>query len=224
MIHNQNSRGIALIVAAIACVATSTAFAEDPTSNESVAAEIKSLKARIADLEQKENNNWLTAERTEQIRGIVQSVLADAKTRGQVSLTNDNFGYNNGFFIQSSDKNFRLLVDGYSQFRYTFASDQVQHAAAFGKSQPKNGDASGFDFRYGRLFFSGNAFTPNLTYMIMGDFGSDSGNANNFQLVNNYVAYRFNDLINIRAGSYLVPFSRLQYISSGLASLTFPRF
>ena len=79
-------------------------------------------------------------------------------------------------------------------------------------------------FGTGGFSSPGNAFTPNLTFMIMGDFGGDSGNANDFQLVDNYVAYRFNDTFNVRVGSYLVPFSRFEYISSGLCWWTFRRY
>ena len=73
-----------------------------------------------------------------------------------------------------------------------------------------------------RLTFSGNAFTPNLTYLVTGDFATNSSDLNNFQLVDAYVAYRVNDLINFRGGAFLVPYSRLEYISSGLSLVDFP--
>ncbi|HUO08893.1 MAG TPA: porin [Phycisphaerae bacterium] len=204
----------------MALAVTGTAFADDAASNQDVQAELKSLRARIADLEQKEDANWMTQERASQIRSIVEETIADAKTRGQFA-DGDNFGYKNGFYIQTPDKNFKFQANGYLQFRYTFAQDRVTNSSSY-STQPKHGDVSGFDFRRARLLFSGNAFSPNLTYMISGDFAGDSTNNNNFQTLDIYMAYRFNDLLNIRAGSFLTPYSRLEYISSGMEFTDFP--
>ncbi|MGN6369886.1 MAG: porin [Phycisphaerae bacterium] len=210
----------ALAAATLVLVVTSGAFAEDPATNESVSAELKALRARVADLEQKENQNWMTQERANQVRAIVEQTIADAKTRSQFA-DGDNFGYKNGFYLQTPDKNFKFQANGYLQFRYTYAHDEAHNGGAF-SSTPKHGDANGFDFRRARLIFSGNAFSPNLSYMISGDFAGDSGNNNNFQTLDIYMAYRFNDLLNVRAGSFLTPYSRLEYISSGLEGTDFP--
>ena len=50
-----------------------------------VNSEISALKTRIAELEKKENESWLTEERTNQIKSIVQEVIADSQTRGNFS-------------------------------------------------------------------------------------------------------------------------------------------
>jgi hypothetical protein len=224
-ISNRTKRAVVTASLLVAVGSSALFGTEVADSNSDVAAELKALKARVAELEKEENSNWMTQERTNQIRAIVEETIADAKKQGQFADA-DNFGYNNGFYIQTSDKKFKLNINGYTQFRYTFASDQVEvpffkNMPDTSTSKPKSGDVDGFDFRYARLYFSGNAFTPNLTYMIMGDFAGNT-NANNFQLVDNYIAYRFNDTLNVRAGSYLVPYSRLEYISSGLAFVDFP--
>ena len=67
-----------------------------------VNSEISALKTRIAELEKKENENWLTEERTNQIKSIVQEVIADSQTRGNFSDGVDA-GYNYGFFIKTTD-------------------------------------------------------------------------------------------------------------------------
>ncbi len=211
----------ASVAAALILFGTSGTFAEDTAANDSVATELKALRARVADLEQKENQNWMTQERASQIKSIVEETIADAKTRSQFA-DGDVVGYKNGFYLQTPDKNFKFQANGYLQFRYTYANDRVVNNAAFGTSQPKSGDASGFDFRRARLIFSGNAFSPNLTYMISGDFAGDSANNNNFQTLDIYMAYRFNDLLQVRAGSFLTPYSRLEPISSGLETTDFP--
>ena len=211
----------AAAAAVMLLVGTSTSFADDTSANDSVSVELKALRARVADLEQKENQNWMTQERANQIRSIVEETIADAKKRSQFA-DGDLVGYKNGFYIQTADQNFKFQANGYLQFRYTFANDRVVNSAAYGTNQPKSGDASGFDFRRARLIFSGNAFSPNLTYMISGDFAGDSANNNDFQTLDIYMAYRFNDLLQVRAGSFLTPYSRLEYISSGLETTDFP--
>ncbi len=210
----------AFLVASILSLAVTSGGYAQATPNEDLATQVQDLKARLAQLEAKQNENWMTDERTKQIKTIVEGVLADAKSRGQFQSGTD-FGYSNGFYIQSADKTFKLVINGYAQFRYTFSDSTVKNASTYA-TQPKAGDASGFDFRYLRLTFSGNAFTPNLTYLITGDFAGNSTNVNNFQVVDAYFAYRFNDLLNIRAGAFLAPFSHLEYISSGLALVDFP--
>ena len=44
-----------------------------PGSTAAMSAELEALKARIAELEKKENDNWLTEDRANQIRGIVET-------------------------------------------------------------------------------------------------------------------------------------------------------
>jgi len=211
----------AILAASILTLALApTGFAAAPASGQDLASQVQDLKARLAQLEAKENENWMTEERTKQIKTIVEGVLADAKTRAQ-SPGGADLGYNNGFYIQTADKNFKLVINGYTQIRYTFSDADLKNAAAFA-TKPKSGDASGLDFRYMRLTFSGNAFTPNLTYLFTGDFAGNASNANDSQLVDAYVAYKFNDLLNIRVGAFLTPYSRLEYISSGLALVDFP--
>ena len=93
------------------------AYGADAAASTDVNSELQSLKARIVELEAKENQNWLTEERTNQIKKIVEDVLADARKRGQ--LTNGaDVGYNNGFYIQTADKNFKLSINGFMQFVY----------------------------------------------------------------------------------------------------------
>lgn len=131
-------------------------------------------------------------------------------------------GYKNGIVIETPDNDFSLKVNGFTQVRYTFADSSLQDASEFAGSLPKHGDTSGFDLRFARIYFSGHAFSPNLTYMISGDFAGDSGSANDLQLLDDYIAWRFNDTFNVRAGSFLVPYSRVEYFTPGEGLVDFP--
>ncbi len=224
------SRRALMSASLLTLISSATAMAADITdpsdttkttnSNADVSAELSALKARIAELEAKENDNWLTDERAAQIRGIVQDVLKDAKTRGQFA-DGDNFGYNkdSGFYIQTSDKLFKLNVSGFIQVRYEFA----QSNATNGRTIPGRtvggttiipddpGNSSGVDIRRPRITFTGNIFTPDLTYKLEGDFyGNATGN---FTVTDAYLAYRFNDMFKVKAGSYKVPFAKAELTS-----------
>ncbi|HVS72760.1 MAG TPA: porin [Phycisphaerae bacterium] len=199
----------------------SIARADDSQSVADLANQVADLKAQLAQVKATQEENWLTQERTDQIKAIVEDVLNDAKTRGQFA-DGPNFGYNNGFFVQTDNQMFRFQANGYLQFRYTYSHDEAHNQQAFSSGAQKAGDVSGFDFRRARLIFSGYAFNPNLTYMLSGDFAGDSSNNNDFQTLDIYMAYKFNDLFAIRAGSFLTPYSRLEYISSGLEGTDFP--
>jgi hypothetical protein len=192
------------------------AFAEpvDDAQIKELQAEVQSLRAEVAEFRAKSGEDWLTTQRAAQIRQIVQDVLTDAKYRQQAE-DGPSMGYKDGFFIQTADRNFKLVIGGFIQYRYTFADTHVVNPAAYGATPPKSGDINGFGFRYARLTFAGNAFSPNLTYLVTGDFAGDASNVGDFQIVDAYVAYRFTDLLNIRAGSFIVPYARPIYVGAG---------
>ena len=107
---------------------------------------IAALEARVAQLEAREQQNWMTQERADQIRAIVQEVLADAKKQ---QADAPNVGYDNGFFIQTADKNFKLTIGGVLQARYEFAMHHADNSSFAVKplAQGENENSSGFDIR-----------------------------------------------------------------------------
>jgi len=198
-----------LTVVGMSARAADSAAGSSPASNADVASEIGALKQRIADLEAKDNANWMTDERAAQIRGIVEDVLKDAKTRGQFA-DGSNMGYNNGFFIQTADGNYKLQINGLVQARYDYT---YRHDANTQDSlHPITGthnqeDTSGFDIRRARLKFSGNIFAPNIIYNFYGDFYGASTGA--FTVLEAFVGYNFNDMFKVRIGAQKMPFTRV---------------
>jgi hypothetical protein len=196
--------------------------AEGPAGSGDVSNEIQALKTRIAELERKQGENWLTQERTEQIKAIVQDVLADARTRGQFA-DGPQIGYKDGFFIQSPEGNYKLVVGGYAQVRYEYAYHNATNGRTLssrsigtGSSAPRTtpddpGNASGIDIRRARVSFSGNVISPDITYKLEGDFeGSSSGQ---FTITDAFVGYRLTDYVKLRAGSFKVPFAKAELTS-----------
>ena len=172
----------AVSVAALSLVTATAVRAADPAASTStdVSGELNALKTRIADLEAQQHENWMTKERESQIRGIVEDVLKDARSRGQFADGVET-GYTPGagFYIQTPDKNFKLAIGGFIQLRYEFAqskaiNNRTQGSRTVGSSgsvKPTDpGDASGIDIRRARISFSGNAFSPDIGYKFEGDF------------------------------------------------------
>ncbi len=238
--HKRLWSSQALAAAVFLSVVGAGVRAADPvTANASNAsgtddAQIKALESRIADLESKENQNWMTDERAAQIRGIVEDVLKDAKYHSQYA-DGAEVGYKDGFFIQTPDQNFKLVIGGFGQFRYEFSQANAYNkrtlpANTVGTSSitPHDpGNASGFDIRRARLSASGNIFSPDLTFKLEGDFygggyvNSINTSATNlssvssgaFTVTDAFVAYRFNDQFKLRLGSFKIPFSKAELTS-----------
>ena len=185
-------------------------------------AELKASQARLSELEAKQNDNWLTEERASQIRGIVQDVLNDAHARGQFADGPD-IGYKDGFYIQTADKNYKLVVGGFAQVRYTFGEASRYNAGTgtlpvSGRTVQNPGDTNGFDVRRARISFSGNALTPDLTFKMEGDFyGNATGN---FTVTDAFVAYRWTDQLRFKIGSYKVPFAKAELTSDTVGEFT----
>jgi hypothetical protein len=214
MVYVWSQRAIAA-AAAGALVAASVARAADAPA-EDVSAQLAALKARVAQLEAQQGENWMSKERETQIRGVVQDVLKDAKSRGDL-LGGSQIGYSSGsgFYIQSADGNNKLSISGFIQARY-----EGSIANAFNGRTVRNGngvtvhdpvDSSGFDIRRARVSFAGNIFSPDLTYKFEGDFYGGSGGA--FTVTDAFVAYRFADPIKVKVGSYKVPFAKAELTS-----------
>ena len=84
------------------------------TDDAALRAEIDALKAQVAQLST--GDDWLTEQRSDEIRGLVQDVLADADTRASLLQSGMTAGYDKGFVVGSADGNFLLKINGYTQF------------------------------------------------------------------------------------------------------------
>lgn len=219
----------ASLVLSVAAMGT-VSFADTPATD--VNSELAALKARIAELEKKDNENWMTEQRAEQIKAVVRDVIADAKSHGQFLDTDLAAGYGkDGFFLASADKNFRLAIGGFLQFRYV--TGNYYNRGINGASSASNPfNTNGFELRRARVNFSGNAFSPDIFFKFEGDFAgsygpgnspnssssstntnNNNGNNGSFQVTDAYIGYRFSDTFKIKAGSFKVPFAKAELTS-----------
>ena len=177
--------------------------------NNDTATQISELKAEIAALKGNQGEQWLTEQRADQIRGVVQDVLADSNTRSSFQQAGGaTAGYNNGFFISSADGNYSLKINALEQVRFVWNNTYQ------GKTDgPDGNDANqwGFENRRTQAFFSGNVVDPSWKYLvgIAYDAQNDpySADAGNFGLYYAMVTKTFGDGFSVSVGQMNVPFT-----------------
>ena len=128
------------------------------TSND-LQSRLEAAEAKIAEMSAQQNGDWLTEQRSEQISGIVQDVLADADTRASLQGTGATSGYNNGFFVQSADGKWSMKINGLFQERleHGFISQVIGRVATSLGSQRQKHRPSDFETTRAALNFSGDA-------------------------------------------------------------------
>ena len=190
----------------VSVLATGVATADSP-SLEAQQARIAELEARLAALE---GNNWMTEQRADEIRSLVQDVLADADTRASLLSSSLSAGYNNGFTIGSADGNFNMTVNGAAQVRFVWNN---QDEAA--------GDSDRWSFENTRTWISlaGNVGGEEWGYYIRGDF-SNSGGA--FFLNDAIITYDMGNGWTGIAGQFKVPVIR-EFVVDGTKQLAAER-
>jgi hypothetical protein len=171
------------IASAVAAVtAARLVFAADatpPTASADANARIAALEKAVSDLMREKGESWLTQERSNEIRAVVQDVLNDADTRASLQTSNATSGYKDGFFIASPDGNFKLVINGENQLRwsYNWLSDRAMTNSVNTLNVPpqlqpnfnQSGIAKaayGFELRRVKLGFSGHVIDPGWQYSV----------------------------------------------------------
>ena len=145
---------------------TGVSFGAVEATNDPTTAQINELKAEIAALKSNQGEQWLTEQRADEIRGVVQDVLADSNTRSSFQQAGGaTAGYNNGFFLSSADGNYTLKINALEQVRFVWNN-------GYNKSETEN--QWGFENRRTQAFFSGNVVDPSWKYLV--GFAYDSQN------------------------------------------------
>lgn len=189
-----------LVAGTTALAIAGSAFGGVESDNDALS-QIAELKQELAELKQQNGQDWLTEQRSSEIRGIVQDVLADADTRTSLQSSGAMAGYNNGFFLASPDGNFSLKVGGQIQIRWVMNN-----------AKDKN-TLYGFENRRTKLDFSGNVFSKDWTYRIRNNFGSELGFSD---LEFAYVEKAMDNGMSIRVGQFRAPWLREVLVDSSM--------
>ena len=200
-----------LVAGTTALAIAGTAFGGAESDNDALA-QIAELKQELAELKQENSQDWLTEQRSAEIRGIVQDVLADADTRTSLQSSGAMAGYNNGFFLASPDGNFSLNVGGQVQIRWTM--NMAKDASNTQDSQ------WGFENRRTKLDFSGNVFSKDWTYRVRAAFnqGAEHGSSQDANgaaaLDFAYIEKAMEGGMSVRVGQFRAPWMREVLVDS----------
>jgi hypothetical protein len=178
------------------------AYADSPSE---LQGQVDALKARVAELEGKQQTNWLNERRAEEIKSLVRDVLSDADTRASLAETGMSAGHNGkNFFLRSEDGKFLLNLSGYSQFRYVYNNNSDHDNA--GNTHHDNNEA-GFELARVNLGFSGHIGSPKIGYAI----GLMIERSDEYVLVDYaYTTHELAEGLTLKLGEFKAPFLREQ--------------
>jgi len=200
-----------------------------PSAEDQMKAEMAAMKARIAELEGKQNANWLNERRAEEVKALVREVLADADTRASLMSNAMSAGYDgNNFFLASEDGTMLMRVSTGGQFRYVanFRNDAsktgpvgfaVPPIAAFPVSGPTGTPAddvrAGFELTRVFIQTDGHVGTPKLTYFVrIINYGATDTPQIDFK-VGFDLGQVMDGNLTLNAGRFYGPFNREQMTS-----------
>lgn len=167
--------------------------------------EIAALRAQAAAAMSQE----MDAARTELMRRQIREILNEAEFRESLMPTTTQAGYDDGFYIRSSDDKFLMKFKGLIQFRWTHYATRSNNR--YLNRGFERDDRTGFDLQRVRFRIDGHAYDPNLTYHI--EFKADAPQQSDFVLDTAWINYRFADEFQIRFGQFGVASTRTQMMA-----------
>jgi len=168
--------------------------------------ELTAVRQQLAAANQADVN----AARAEQMKQQIREVLSEQEFRESLMPSVTQAGYDNGFYIRSTDGKFSLAMNGLMQFRYTYYNAQRRnHYLA---PRHERDDRSGFDIARLRLRFSGNVYSPDLTYAL--ELEQDAGDGYDTVLSEAWVNYRLMDELQFKAGYFRPASTRMQFMDN----------
>jgi phosphate-selective porin OprO/OprP len=150
--------------------------------------------------------------RVDQMKQQIREVLSEREFRESLMPSTLQAGYDNGFFIRSSDEKFSIKFNWQMQFRWT-------HYGTRGSNRYlspgfRRHDRTGFDIVRMNFDVSGHAYDKDLTYFMELGAAAPGG----YDVVLNYawVNYRFSDAFQFRAGLIRSKSTRANVTSNAL--------
>ncbi|MEM9415387.1 MAG: porin [Planctomycetota bacterium] len=170
---------------------------------------IAQLEAQVAQLQAQSQGDWLTEARADEVRGLVQDVLADSATRATLLQEGMAAGIddNGHVFLQSANGQFTMNISGQIQFRYVFNYQDDRSTAGVSDEA-----ASSFDVRRAKVAFSGTV-ADGWDYLIR--IAADhSSSARDMIAEDVIIGHDLGDGWKMQAGHFKLPFARQELISS----------
>ncbi len=191
-----------MIAAGVALGLSSVARADDASTTQDLAAQVKALQAKVDSLEGKSAVNQADVSAT------IDSVMKDADARSKsMALTGGMAGYDDakGFVIQSANGDFTLHP--WVQFMPRYVANFTKDGKNGGT---KDSTDDGFEIRRLKLGFDGQLF-GNIDYLFLWATDRHSGS---LVLEEAWAKYRFADQFATRVGQFKDPFAHEGLTSS----------
>ena len=168
---------------------------------------IDALETRLAAASTQDSDKT----RADVMRQQIREILSEQEFRESLMSSTMQAGYDNGFFIRSSDDKFSLLINGLVQFRWQHYGTRADNRYLNPRLQ--RNDRTGFDVARLRLDFSGHAYSPDLTYFL--ELEADSADGYNVVLGEGWANYRCCDALQMKAGLFKAASTRANLIGNG---------
>src|ERR1700722_15211538 len=118
--------------------------------------------------------------------------------------------YDVGFFVETADKSYSLIVNGLFQIRYT-GFKPANSVQALGESSQ---GTNNFDVFLGRLALSGSVFESSLKYFLQFQ-GSTAGNSNTVTMLDWFTSKTLSSHLTVQAGRSWTPYTYEFYLNPG---------
>ncbi|MBI1373150.1 MAG: hypothetical protein GC159_10505 [Phycisphaera sp.] len=197
----------ALVVAMIGSLGPVRA-AEQDKDMDAMVKELQALKAKVANLEAKSNDSWLTERRAEEVKTLVHEVLADADTRASLAGEGMTAGWKKHFFLASEDGKFMMELGGQLQFRYLANFNQKDGVSGHSDDD----EDQGFQFRRMKLKVKGHVEAGrkwDYELVLAGDRGDGV-----VEVEDAVIETKIADGLKIKFGKFKLPFLREELTSS----------
>jgi len=198
----------AWLMAGAVCGLTSLAQADSAAEAE-LRTTVDRLERRLAEVENKNASGQLDQRRAEEVRALIQEVLADADTRASMMQDGLAAGHDGkAFFLASPDGKFRMNVGGQLQFRYLFNFEN--HIDD--EEENDDNEDEGFQFRRMKVSFGGHVSAGvKWDYELVLAGERDSGTV----LVEDaIIGTKITDNLGVKFGKFKLPFLREELNSS----------
>ncbi len=203
---------VCLFAGAATLTLTGGSFADTSLEdqNQELRARIAELESRLTSVEQQSDANWLTEQRADEIKSLVEDVLADADTRSSLLAQGMTAGYDNGAVIASADGNWSLRTNILMQTRFMIRSqDEAAVPPTFDNT------VWGFEVTRAKFMLTGNVVSPEWFYKLeIETSGNASASASGpagtrvdarTGLEDAYIGYDYGNGWKVLAGNMKVP-------------------
>ena len=211
----------AIAVAAFVLGVGGVGHAQTPDADAALTARIAELENkssrdddRIAALERRltsldaADRNWLTYRRAEEIRTIVEDVLADADTRTS-TLGNITAGYRDGAVISSKNGDSKLRTNFFLQPRFVLNSQS---------NSPDDPSIWGFEVARAKFILSGTVVSREWFYLMSIELGGVNVDLPNGEsrtgLLEAYAGYDFDNGWKATVGTFKMPVLREELVDA----------